>query len=439
MRLSVILRAGLCSAIAICCAYPALSSAGAAEVSLPPFYEKAARIAPKGPLGTVVAKEPVATNVPGAIAWRIAYVSSDLQDRPTLSTALVVAPKGPAKGANRPIISWAHGTTGTAQNCGPSQVIDPAQPLNEYFLVGGTSWTDFGLPAINQFIASGYVVVATDYQGLGAGGRHQYAVAGTQGRDAINAIRAAGSMGLSGQSKKAIVYGWSQGGGATIAAASMPDYINRKGTAFDGIDIAGFVAMAPQDVAAPLAGAGADDASAAKALGQITSAFSGDVFNFTHAAMSLWALPSAFPDLKLTDVFTQDGIKAFDAVLSKKCMHAAADTVSFNFADTYKTFMNAQPSNASAWIKALVQGSVAPVKPVAPVVIYWGTKDNAVPPVMHKLYQEQMCKMGANVTRIQLPGEQSHYTTPPMAEPMYVPWVKDRLEGKPLANGCAPT
>jgi hypothetical protein len=413
-----------------------MSPSHAAEVSVPPFYQKAARINPTGPLGQVVAREPIATQIPGAVAWRIAYVSSDIQDRPTISTALVIAPKGKPAAGGRPIIAWAHGTTGTAQNCGPSQVLNPAQPLNEYFLVGGTSWTDFGVPAVNEFISSGYVVVATDYQGLGGGGRHQYAIAATQGRDAINSIRAAGSMGLSGESRKALVYGWSQGGGATIASASMPDYINRKGTAFDSLDVIGFVALAPQDLAVVAAAGTKDDAIATNVLDEMAKSFSSDVFNFTHYAMTMWALPGAFPDLRLTDIFTQDGIKAFDQIFSKKCMHAAADTLSFNFSSTYQAFQNPRPANAREWIKALVQGSVAPIKPVAPVVIYWGVKDTAVPPVMHKLYQAQMCKMGGNITRIQLPGEQSHFTTPAVSEPMYVQWVKDRVSGKPLANGC---
>ena len=34
--------------------------------------------------------------------------------------------------AGRPVLAWSHGATGTAENCGPSQVVDPAQDLNEY-------------------------------------------------------------------------------------------------------------------------------------------------------------------------------------------------------------------------------------------------------------------------------------------------------------------
>jgi hypothetical protein len=55
---------------------------------------------------------------------------------------------------------------------------------------------------------------------------------------------------------------------------------------------------------------------------------------------------------------------------------------------------------------------------------------------MHEIYQKQMCAMGANVARVQLPGEQTHFTTPGVSAPMYFEWVKDRIAGKPLENGC---
>lgn len=409
----------------------------AADIALPPFYQKVSQMTPSGPLGRVIAKEKVATSIPGAEAWRIAYVSSDLKDRPTISTALVIAPKGKPPKGGRPVVAWAHGTTGTAQSCGPSQVLDPAQDLNEYFLIGGTSWTDFGVPAATDFIKLGYVLVATDYQGLGSGGsKHQYNIAATQARDHIDSIRAVGSMGLSGSNKKAVIYGWSQGGGSVIAAASLPRYINRTQTAFDGIEIIGGVALAPQDLTAVIPpNARTDDAVANKVMQGLVTQFSDNVFNFMHMAMGLWAMPGTFPELKMTDIFTADGTKALDAVLTKKCMHSAADTITFNFGNTYQTLLNPQPTNARAWVNALVETSVTAEKPVMPVIIYYGDKDTTVPPVMGELYQKNKCAMGGNVARVQLPG-QSHFTTPPTSKAMYTQWVKDRFDGKPAPDGC---
>ena len=152
-----------------------------AEPSIPPFYAAVTKMTPEGKLGQVIRQEKIATSIKGAQAWRIAYISSDIAGRKTIVTGMVIAPTGSVPAGGRPLISWAHGTTGTAQNCGPSQVTDPAVPLNQYFLMSGNSWTDYGVPSVEELIGEGFVVAATDYQGLGGGGRHQYGVSATQG------------------------------------------------------------------------------------------------------------------------------------------------------------------------------------------------------------------------------------------------------------------
>jgi len=413
-----------------------LSSVVYADPPMPPFYAAVMKMAPEGKLGQIIKKEKIETSVKGAQAWKIAYISSDVAERKTIATGVIISPIGQAPKAGRPILAWVHGTTGSAQNCGPSQITNPTAPLNEYFLMDGNSWTDYGIPNVEQFIKEGYVIVATDYQGQGGGGKHQYAVAGTNGRDAINSARAASSMKEVGAGKKTIIYGWSQGGGATIAAASLPEYQAQKGTAADGLQYLGFVALAPDDVAVMIPNVPTDDASATKIMNGFTAANVPNVFLFAHYMMGLWGAQAAFPDLNLTDVLTDEGAKVADQLSRNKCVHVMADSFSYTYGDQYKSLIKPQPNNSAKWLKAFVEGSVKPVKPVAPVVIYWGTKDTAVPPIMHELYQKQMCAMGANVGRNQLPGEQTHFTTPGVSAPMYLEWVKDRFAGKPLANAC---
>lgn len=411
-------------------------SAAHADPPMQPFYAAVMKMAPEGKLGQVIKQEKIATPIKGAQAWKIAYISSDVSGRKTISTGLVVAPTGATPVGGRPVMSWAHGTTGSAQNCGPSQVFDPAVPLNEYFLVGGNSWTDYGIPAADEFIKEGYVLVATDYQGLGGGGRHQYSVAATNAMDTLNAARAAVSMKETGANKKTLVYGWSQGGGAAIALAGMPEYIKQTGTVSDNLDIVGFVALAPQDISILAPAGKLDQATADKYFQDSQKMFLDNVFNFTHATMFYWGTQAAFPNLKLSDIFTDEGVKVANEIYSNKCMHAASDTFNFNYGSSYANLLKQKPSNTVAWADAMQKGGVPVVKPVAPVQIYFGTKDTAVPPMMHKLYQAQACKLGGNVGRMQLPGEQSHFTTPGSSKPFYLSWVKDRLAGKPLANSC---
>lgn len=414
------------------------SSLAVADPAVPPFYQSVMQMKPEGKLGQIIKQEKISTPVQGAQAWRIAYISSDMNDKKTISTGLVVAPIGVAPAGGRPIISWSHGTTGNAQSCGPSQVENPARTLNQYFLVNGDSWTDYGLPSLEQFIKDGYIVVGTDYQGLGGGGRHQYAVAKTNGRDAINAARAAGSLKETGASKKTLLIGWSQGAGSTVGASSQKSYIEQKGTAYDNLDMVGFVAMAIPDLAMYQPKT-LDEAGAAKMVTDFAQAWSVDSFAFAHMSMNLWGTQAAFPDtLKLSDIFTDEGAKMLDQVYLNKCVHVSTDTINFNYGSSYKSLLRAQPKNTMAWAKAIIDGSVDnSAKPVAPVLILYGNKDTTLPPVMGEYYRKKVCALGGNVARVQLPGDQNHFTTPPVSVPFYLPWIKDRLAGKPASNGCA--
>lgn len=418
----------------ISCSLILLSNIAVAIPSVGPFYQEVAKIKPYGRLGQVVKKEKISTQIPGAEAWRIAYMSSDVNNKLTLVTALVVAPS--TAGTDRGIVAWAHGTTGTAQNNGPSQQENPAVPLNEYFLIGGNSSMDYGLPALEKFIQLGYVVVGTDYQGLGGGGRHQYSVALTNGRDVTNSIRAVSSEKLGGAGNRAVAIGWSQGGGAILSMASDKDYIEQKDTASDGIIMKGFVGLAPDDLAVEIGEKPIDQPAADKIMKELYEQFSKNLADFTHYVMSLWGTQAAFPDqLKLTDVFTDQGAVVLDEILSNKGVHAAADTIKFNFGENYKSLVR-NPTNTIAWINAFRKGSVAPLSPIAPVVIYYGTKDVVVPATMSELYQEQMCKKGAQIERVQLSGSQSHFTTPGAAEALFVAWIADRFVDKPVQNPC---
>lgn len=414
----------------------AMSTPDFGPVNMGSFYSSLPEMKPDDKLGKLIKVEKIPPSIQGAQAWKIAYISSDMQGKKTLVTGIIVAPTGAAPANGRPIMAWAHGTTGTAQTCGPSQILNPAQPLNQYFLMNGNSWTDFGIPALNSFLKAGYVIVATDYQGLGGGGKHQYTVSVTQAHDVINSIRAVTQLKEANAGSKAIIYGWSQGGGATITAAGLTDYLKINDSVNNQFELVGFVAMAPYDVSVTLPDTIKTSAEAKTYIQKLSDSFSGNVFNFTHYTQNLWGMVAAFPELKLEDVLTPEGVQVVNTVMPRKCMHVASDTINFSYGQMYKQLLKQDINNAMAWFAAYRKSGVPPVKPMAPVIIYWGTEDKTVPPIMGQLYYEQMCKLGGNLTRVQLPGKQSHFTTPGSAEPLYVKWVADRFAGVPTVNGC---
>ena len=237
----------------------------------------------------------------------------------------------------------------------------------------------------------------------------------------------------SGAGKKALGIGWSQGGGSTIAAAGQPDYVVQKGTARDGLEFGGFVAMAPDDMAAVVPKP-TDAASAKKAIDELTQTFSGNVFEFAHFAMMLWGIQAAYPDkLKYTDVYTEEGAKVLDEIYRTKCIHASSDTINYTLGTSYKTLMRPDRQNELAWAQSFQSVSVPnDVKPVAPVMIYFGNNDTTLPPVQHELYRKFMCTTlvpmsaacSCPATRI---------TSPPRASPS-----SSTCPGSPTASPASP-
>lgn len=414
----------------------AAPGAASPQVYLAPFYAGTDRLNPNNkPLGTVLATESIVSTVPGSRAWRIAYVSSDPAGQRTVVTGVLAVPTSPAPPSGRPLVAWAHGTTGTARRCGPSQDPVPAQPLNQYLLPSGTTYSDVGLPAMEEMIRRGYVIVATDYQGLGGPGQHQYAQPISNGMDVINALRAARSFQPAQAGVNAVVYGWSQGGGATLGAASLADYLKRPDGAAP-VTILGFVAMAPVDTGITIPDSISSETQATQYLKSLNQTFSGNVFNFAHLAMMYWGLAAAQPGLSLDDLLTPKATGEINGIMQRKCMHELSASFGYSYGSSYASMLKDTPSNALAWVKAIKRLSPS-LKPMAPVVIYWGNDDTVVPPVMHKLYAEAACKQGARISRIELPGNNTHFSTPASSQPYYLQWIADRFTGRPVPSACS--
>lgn len=137
----------------------------------------------------LISQEKIATSITGADAYKLRYNSYDVNGVPTEATGLVIAPSAP--GENRKVMTWCHGTTGMGDAACPSAAEVPARELTLYFASGSQTQIDYGVPGLQKFIDEGYVVTATDYQGLGTPGAHQYTVNRTNAIDAITIVHAA--------------------------------------------------------------------------------------------------------------------------------------------------------------------------------------------------------------------------------------------------------
>jgi dienelactone hydrolase len=152
---------------------------------------------------------------PGAGAsWRVLYRSEkavDPADTPIAVSGIVQVPKGKAPKKGWPVITYAHGTTGIADQCAPSRDVagTPVHPYNAYIL-----------PLVTRWLKAGYAVVRTDYEGLGTPGTHPYLIGMSEARSTLDIVRAARQLD-GGISKDMVISGHSQGGHAALWAAGQ--------------------------------------------------------------------------------------------------------------------------------------------------------------------------------------------------------------------------
>ncbi len=140
----------------------------------------------------------------------VTYMSRDANGRPIVVSGTVAVPRTPAPPGGYPVISWAHGTSGYADTCAPSEDT-PDGPDHDYFAVIN--------PTLDVWVARGFAVVQTDYEGLGTPGGHPYINGISEANTVTDIVRAGRSLN-SRISKTWIVMGHSQGGQAALFTAT---------------------------------------------------------------------------------------------------------------------------------------------------------------------------------------------------------------------------
>jgi predicted esterase len=150
-----------------------------------------------------------AKSVTGVVAmsgfnfYRIAYRTYRDDGVPGVSTAGVYLPTTPAA-LPLPVIAVAHPTEGLAPSCTPSE--------------SATSLDDLAVPWVSQ----GYAVVATDYAGLGNAGVQGYTDNHDQAHSLLDSVRALRALlDPAVLDQRVLLVGYSQGGGAVLAAQGL--------------------------------------------------------------------------------------------------------------------------------------------------------------------------------------------------------------------------
>ncbi|MFF0501173.1 prolyl oligopeptidase family serine peptidase [Nocardia aobensis] len=195
------------------------------------FYDAPAE-AIAGPHGSVIRARSITGDpgLPGARNLLVLYRSVDLQGHPVSVSGTLAVPDGTPPPDGWPLISWAHGTTGVADICAPSRDTGPDYPAHDY--------TAQVREVQQHWLAAGYAVAQTDYQGLGTPGPHGYLIGTTEARAVADMALAARELDASIGTRWAAI-GHSQGGQAAI-------FTDAQARAWaPGLDLRAVVALAP--------------------------------------------------------------------------------------------------------------------------------------------------------------------------------------------------
>ena len=366
------------------------------EERAPSFYDAPVPL-PDGEPGDIVRSEPLASTMAGTRAWRVLYRSTDLDGTAILVSGVVVAPEGAAPEGGRPVVAWAHPTTGAAARCAPSAGLDPFA-----FIEG-----------LHALIAAGYVVAATDYPGMGAEGPNSYLVGESEGRSVLDAARAARALPEAGASADLLLWGHSQGGQAALFAAQ------------DAAAYAPELSLGAVAVAAP-----------ATDLAALLDSDAGDVSGLTIASYALDAYSTVYADrgATLDSILTPAGVTATPE-MADLCLFGQNSELHGIATPLVGSYFTTDPRTVEPWATLLAENSPGASPIGVPVFIAQGDRDTLVSPETTRAYADQRCAAGERVTYSALPGV-GHGEVALKSVDRVVQWFGEVRAGQPLESGC---
>ena len=359
------------------------------------FYETtSAELA--GAPGSIIRAESFRGSPWGTRAERILYRSTGLDGQSIAVSAVVIIPTSSPPAGGWKVVAWAHPTTGVARKCAPSLQLD------------GMMDTIAGL---DEMVKRGYVIVATDYPGLGTAGVHPYLVGISEGRAVLDSVRAARTFAKT--SNEYAVWGHSQGGHAAVWAAELAASYAPE------LKLMALAAAAPATELAELF----DDDITTQA-GQVLT------------ALSLWSWSHVF-DTSLDSVVHSTAVKAVGEIGSQ-CLSGFVDLIvdASAFGQIEKSFLKGDPAKIAPWSGYLT--SSTPARQTVkwpPVFIAQGSDDKIVDPPVTTQFAVDLCNQGATLRYFSVP-DGIHDTIAMVSAATAVDWIADRFDGKAAPTDC---
>ena len=331
----------------------------------------------------------------GVRVWAVLYRSTGMDGSLVPVSGLILAPAdtaGPGTGASgRPVLAWGHGTTGLADACAPSREG-----------AGGV-----GFEPLVALARQGYVVAATDYEGLGTAGIHPYLVGVSEGRSILDAIRAAQSLPEAGAGSSAAIVGISQGGHAALWAAEILDAYAPE------LDVVGAVAASPpidlRRVQRAVLGRG-DVGEAAWMESLMVAAAWREVY-----------------DSPLDDLLTNE---------ATRIVRALADECPWSIPGPTRSPFRVDPGSIPEW-QALLEANSPGAQPAGtPILVLAATEDDLVPASTIQPGVDRLCAAGSSVELRWVEGPHAATLADPIAAAGALAWILDRFRGQVSTADC---
>lgn len=333
----------------------------------------------------------------------VMYVSPDPDGRPVAVTGTVSVPQGTPPEGGWPVVVWTHGTTGLADVCGPSRD-DADGPEHGYIEVIR------GL--LDQVVAQGFAVVATDYQGLGTGGFHPFLQGVPNARNALDSLRA-GRVLEPGIGTRYAVMGHSQGGHADLFTAAIgPDDLT-------GFDLVGNVAMAP-------------GSQIAERIDLVRRSDKVEL-SLPYATYVLISYSTTHPGIALDRILSPPALAAIPE-LYDQCMTHALTTGFWSTAIAKDQFL--PDADLSAFLEVAEQNEPGGLKIAVPTLILQGDADETVFPSATDALAAALCK-GGNAVEYQVLAGADHDGAMSDGAGAALAFLAARFAGAAFASNCA--
>ncbi|MFH8441784.1 lipase family protein [Streptomyces sp. NPDC018026] len=396
-------------------------------VEIPAFYTPPSEL--PGADGALIRSEPLplALSLPGidgplpGRATRLMYKSTDANGEAVAVTGAYIEPAAKWRGDGpRPLVAVAPGTMGQGDQCAASMALEHPLRLN-----GQTVSVGYEDLSVYRLLLRGVAVVVTDYVGLGTTDRLHTYVNRVDGAhavlDAVRAARSLDSASVTSESRVGL-FGYSQGGGATAAAAELqPSYA-------PDVQLAGTYAGAPPADLTEVTKA-IDGSDLAGALGWSLNGF-------------LQSEPALRP---IADRYINEAGQEALTDLSTMCVGDAL----FGYGGDSSTDWTKTGQSISDVIRAepalqsfLAEQRIGSIRPGSPVRVATGVGDDLVPHGQARQLAVDWCGKGGKTTYVPvlLPGVGSgllNHFAPLLADQgNAIAWLTDRLSGEPAGSNC---